>query len=116
MIWWRGVAIAFTIRLLVLKCLCFFMLGAIASDLSHLSFVYIFVRSFGARCLVLHSRRLVELERDVPMADILGLEKTEDITTLRMEELNNDRLLGFFKKMGFHDMRRRVENIIKSKV
>jgi len=61
------------------------------------------------------SRRLVELERNVDTAQIIGLPSDDDaVTQLRMQSLDDDRLLGFFKKMGFYDLRKRVENMIRT--
>ncbi len=54
------------------------------------------------------SRELVELVRDVPSENVRGLDG-DQISELRMEELNEERLLAFFKEMGFGEMRRRVE-------
>ena len=53
------------------------------------------------------SRRLVELERNVPLELIKGLSNTE-VKDIRMEPLNEGRLLSFFKEVGFGEMTRRV--------
>ena len=54
------------------------------------------------------SRELVELIRDVPEDKILGMNEVP-VDELRMEELDEDRLLNFFKEMGFGEMKRRTE-------
>jgi len=65
--------------------------------------------------LAMLSRKLVELERAVPPGKITGMEGV-NVCDLRMEGLDKSRLLDFFKKMGFRDLRRRVSNMIASKV
>ncbi|GMI23868.1 hypothetical protein TrCOL_g4463 [Triparma columacea] len=55
------------------------------------------------------SRRLVELVRDVPEDRMTGMEGME-VKQLRMEELNEERLLNFYEEMGFKDLRKRMKN------
>lgn len=54
------------------------------------------------------SRRLVELVRDVPGSVIEGMDGVP-VDELRMEELNEERLLNFYEEMGFRDLKRRMK-------
>lgn len=49
------------------------------------------------------SRQLVELERKVPL-------KTMSFPSLRMEKLDSKRLLDFYERMGFRDIKRRLKS------
>lgn len=55
----------------------------------------------------------MELVRDVPAEKITGMDGT-GVEELRMEELNEERLLGFFRDMGFAAMSRKVEQRFKA--
>ncbi|GMH57756.1 hypothetical protein TL16_g02459 [Triparma laevis f. inornata] len=61
------------------------------------------------------SRKLVELVRDVPTETIQGMDDLE-VEELRMEELDEDRLLNFYQEMGFRDVRRRMKNMFEGSV
>ncbi|GMH97374.1 hypothetical protein TrVE_jg7658 [Triparma verrucosa] len=61
------------------------------------------------------SRQLVELVRDVPTDKIEGMDNLE-VEELRMEELDEDRLLNFYQEMGFRDIRRRMKNMFEGSV
>ena len=58
------------------------------------------------------SRKLVELERNVPLDLMTIPAHFGSISEFRMESLNTDRLLAFYERMGFSDLKRRVENRI----
>jgi DNA polymerase-1 len=60
------------------------------------------------------SRRLVELERHVPMEAMMGLsEDFENLTDLRMEVMDPDRILAFYNEMGFRQLKRHLEQRLK---
>lgn len=56
------------------------------------------------------SRRLVELERNVPMEEISWPDGMNKASDLRMEPMDGDGLLQFFDDMGLKDLKRRFEN------
>lgn len=55
------------------------------------------------------SRRLVELDRNVPMEEMSWPEGTSQVSDLRMELMDSDGLLSFFENMGLKDLKRRFE-------
>lgn len=56
------------------------------------------------------SRELVELERNVPL-DVMSFPKHFDgVSDFRMESFDQERLLAFYTRMGFHDLKKRVES------
>jgi DNA polymerase-1 len=56
------------------------------------------------------SRNLVELERNVPL-DVMSFPKHVDgVSDFRMEALDKDRLLNFYEKMGFRDLKDRAQS------
>jgi len=56
------------------------------------------------------SRELVELEKSIPLNQISSMPTNiERVSDIRMEPLNQDRLLQFFKMMGLKDMQRRMK-------
>jgi DNA polymerase-1 len=56
------------------------------------------------------SRQLVELERGIPLANMTFPEDMANVSDLRMEPMNRERLLDFFETMGFRDLKRRFQN------
>jgi DNA polymerase-1 len=71
--------------------------------------------------LALLSRKLVELERDIPSDRLNSIPSPMiNVIDLRMEPLNGDRLLAFYRTMGFKTLQRQVkdrleQNEIKTK-
>ena len=59
------------------------------------------------------SRELVELERNVPMEAMSIPSHFRSVKEFRMEALNEDRLLAFYDRMGFRDLKKRIKNKIK---
>ena len=56
------------------------------------------------------SRELVELERNVPGGSLVSSAPFERVDDIRMEKLNEDRLIAFYEKMGFRDLTKRVQS------
>jgi len=56
------------------------------------------------------SRELVELERSIPFERMTGTLLSFDLEETRMQQLDSDRLLEFYKTMGFKDLHRRISN------
>ena len=56
------------------------------------------------------SRELVELERNVPGDSLVSSAPFERVDDIRMEKLNEDRLIAFYEKMGFRDLTKRVQS------
>jgi DNA polymerase-1 len=56
------------------------------------------------------SKKLVELERNVPL-DIMSFPKHFDgVSDFRMEKFDRERLLSFYDRMGFKDIKKRVKS------
>jgi DNA polymerase-1 len=56
------------------------------------------------------SRKLVELERNVPL-DVMSFPKHFDgVSDFRMEIFDQERLLSFYDRMGFRDIKKRVQS------
>ena len=56
------------------------------------------------------SRQLVELERNIPLEAMSFPAHFDSVSDFRMEILDQDRLLKFYDRMGFRDLKRRVES------
>jgi hypothetical protein len=56
----------------------------------------------------------VELERDVPMEAMSIPSHFETISEFRMEPFDSKRLIAFYERMGFRDLKQRVLNRIRS--
>lgn len=56
------------------------------------------------------SRELVELERSIPFERMTGTLPSFYLGETRMQQLDSDRLLEFYKSMGFKDLHRRLQN------
>jgi DNA polymerase-1 len=56
------------------------------------------------------SRRLVELERRVPIEQITFPDGVDKVADLRMSPMKVDRLVEFFDEMGLRDLKRRFED------
>lgn len=61
------------------------------------------------------SRQLVQLIRDVPREVMTFPESVANVTDLRMKPLDPERMLNFYKEMGFKDLRRRLESRLSLK-
>ena len=55
------------------------------------------------------SRKLVDLERAIPMDKMTFPDNLTSAAELRMEPMNGDRLLAFYEAMGLKDLKRRVQ-------
>lgn len=55
------------------------------------------------------SRKLIELERNIPVQLITFPPGFQNVSDLHMEPLNGDRLLTFYDQMGFRDLKRRLQ-------
>ena len=58
------------------------------------------------------SRKLVELERNVPMEAMSIPSNFKTISEFRMAAFDQDRLFKFYDRMGFRDLKRRVKSQI----
>eukprot|EP00546_Thalassionema_frauenfeldii_P016243 CAMPEP_0178901230 /NCGR_PEP_ID=MMETSP0786-20121207/3907_1 /TAXON_ID=186022 /ORGANISM="Thalassionema frauenfeldii, Strain CCMP 1798" /LENGTH=623 /DNA_ID=CAMNT_0020572309 /DNA_START=315 /DNA_END=2186 /DNA_ORIENTATION=- len=58
------------------------------------------------------SRKLVELERSIPFERMVGTLSSFNLVESRMQRLESERILGFYKTMGFKDLHRRIQNRI----
>jgi len=56
------------------------------------------------------SRKLVELQNHIPNEKMISSTNIEDVNDFYVEDLNINRLLDFYEKMGFHDMKRKVQD------
>jgi 5'-3' exonuclease len=58
------------------------------------------------------SRTLVELNRNVPMVELLGLPDGihQRMSALRMETIDPDRIIAFYDQMGFKELKRTFQN------
>lgn len=65
--------------------------------------------------LAILSRELVELVRDVPLERMTFPHGYTKISELYTEQLDPDRLLDFYDRMGFRDLKRRVGNQLKNR-
>ena len=61
------------------------------------------------------SRQLVDLVRDIPREKMIFPEHCLSVADLRMEGLETERLLKFYRNMGFKDLARRLEGRLSSK-
>ena len=61
------------------------------------------------------SRTLVELNRTVPLDELLGLPDgvNQKMGDLRMEMIDPDRILDFYDQMGFKELKRTFQNSLK---
>ena len=60
------------------------------------------------------SRRLVELDREVPQESFTGFPDNDfSVSSLRMEPINFDRLLSFYDEMGFKELKRTLLQRLK---
>jgi 5'-3' exonuclease len=61
------------------------------------------------------SRILVELNRTVPMEELIGLPDgvNQKMGDLRMEVIDPDRILDFYDQMGFKELKRTFQNSLK---
>ncbi len=58
------------------------------------------------------SRQLVELERNVPIEDMSFPSHLTGVSDLRMEKLDPERLVKFYERMGFRDLKKRFKSRI----
>lgn len=58
------------------------------------------------------SRRLVELDRNVPANMMSSQQEFLDVSDLRMEPIDPDRIIAFYSAMGFNDIKRRFLNTV----
>ena len=56
------------------------------------------------------SRQLVELERKVPLETMSFPSQFNNVSDFRMEKLDSKRLLDFYERMGFRDIKRRLKS------
>ena len=59
------------------------------------------------------SRELVELERNVPLESMSIPTHFNSISDFRMEAFDSERLLKFYDRMGFRDLKRRMQSRIE---
>lgn len=63
------------------------------------------------RDLAILSRKLVDLERSIPRDQwTCTPEDVSDLTNLRMEPMDADRLMEFYQLMGFRELKRRLQD------
>lgn len=55
------------------------------------------------------SRKLIELNRNIPVEQISFPKDFKSVADLHMEPINGDRLLTFYDQMGFRDLKRRLQ-------
>ncbi len=60
------------------------------------------------------SKKLVELEKNVPLEAMSIPSRFKLVSDFRMEKFNPDRLLSFYDRMGFQDLKKRMKSRISS--